>query len=589
MAAAAPPTADVQAESGAGLTSAHGLTRTQLRREQRRVYVMGLRRRLGLPVSELQARLRIAEPVVAAGLAGARPSTIARQRRNVAMHHFDIPAATISAASGPALNALQRSRARDRSLRGSHSSPAPDGLGAGEGPPPSTPPSLAASEAALDVRIADFAARLEALAGIGGCVAATEAELLDLRALVVDQAAQQSSMRQRWDESRATLATETAAREEQFSSLRDVVATTAGELAQAVDSRAEVEQRLADVENALQRSVARHEQAEADRTGMASDLSAWQQLNARDMMRRLDAAEAKLDDELSREASGRAADTSELKELIGRVTLAQEAHHLSVQDLLATERSAQESRLSAIEARLPANDSLAIPAAPNVAEHVASIEARLDSQRPIEEHRSPSPVAAGLRTGLHSPRAGRPPSRPLHDDLPGEPGERLGHVQPCASADATREPCDLVKDVQRSGPRGHAQWTAFCAAWGYNCHDPLRYSPHVLRMFLAQHDRALQPAPSPAGEAAAGDSQEPPASSFAQGAEQPVSRRALRRPRVLRPAASDPTPAARDWGDSRPPPTGTRTCGARGRTPSSLASGVLTCGARGRLPRPPDL
>ena len=44
---------------------------------------------------------------IAAGLPGGVPSGLARCRRNAAAHCFDIPAAVIATASGPALNQLQ--------------------------------------------------------------------------------------------------------------------------------------------------------------------------------------------------------------------------------------------------------------------------------------------------------------------------------------------------------------------------------------------------------------------------------------------------------------------------------------------------
>lgn len=63
------------------------------------------------------------------------------------------------------------------------------------------------------------------------------------------------------------------------------------------------------------------------------------------IQQRLDALEAKLDDELSKEASTREADVYELKELIGGEALVREAHHSSVQELIAGEKAEREAHL----------------------------------------------------------------------------------------------------------------------------------------------------------------------------------------------------------------------------------------------------
>ena len=113
--ATAAPRAGPEAASGAEERVLASLSRSQLRRRQRRAAQLAvgdelasLRFRLG---DEVHQRMHLAAPAVAAELRGDRPSTLRRQRRNAALHCFDVPAAEISLLSGQELNSLQRSSA----------------------------------------------------------------------------------------------------------------------------------------------------------------------------------------------------------------------------------------------------------------------------------------------------------------------------------------------------------------------------------------------------------------------------------------------------------------------------------------------
>ena len=110
-------TAALQArpEAASGAEDNPSLSRSQLRRWQRRaaqlavgVELAHLRSRFG---EEVDQRFHLAAPTVAAELVGGRPSTLRRQRRNAALHCFDVPAAEISRLWGQELNSIQRSRA----------------------------------------------------------------------------------------------------------------------------------------------------------------------------------------------------------------------------------------------------------------------------------------------------------------------------------------------------------------------------------------------------------------------------------------------------------------------------------------------
>ena len=89
------------------------LSRTRLRRRQRRAAQLAVSGELAFLRSrfdsEVDQRLLLAAPAVAAELSGGRPSTLRRQRRNAALHCFDVPAAEISQLTGRELNAIQRS------------------------------------------------------------------------------------------------------------------------------------------------------------------------------------------------------------------------------------------------------------------------------------------------------------------------------------------------------------------------------------------------------------------------------------------------------------------------------------------------
>ena len=125
------------------LQSSVASNRTLLRRAQRRGHLQALQLRLLVerdlrlqaeaktrpPEGEVAQRLSMATPVLEAELAGQEPLQTDRMRRNAAMHAFSVSAATISQASRPALNALQRSQSKQVNKgtaihRGAHSSPA---------------------------------------------------------------------------------------------------------------------------------------------------------------------------------------------------------------------------------------------------------------------------------------------------------------------------------------------------------------------------------------------------------------------------------------------------------------------------------
>ena len=117
--------APVAAENGSRwcqtpLTQA-GSARTQLRHQQRKLYLRELRHKLQQetakrtaaeavmdPASELHKRLQMAAPVVAAGIAYQPQIAIDRMRRNAALHNYSVSADSISRASRSQLNALQR-------------------------------------------------------------------------------------------------------------------------------------------------------------------------------------------------------------------------------------------------------------------------------------------------------------------------------------------------------------------------------------------------------------------------------------------------------------------------------------------------
>lgn len=113
MATAEPTAAKVMAAVGTGAGAA--LTRTVLRRMQRQATLRALRAKVECVVSrecslaeELVQRFLLIAPVLAAGLSGKEVRPLARRRRNVAEHVFDVQAADIASASGVALNRLQR-------------------------------------------------------------------------------------------------------------------------------------------------------------------------------------------------------------------------------------------------------------------------------------------------------------------------------------------------------------------------------------------------------------------------------------------------------------------------------------------------
>ena len=124
MVTAVPAAADVSVASGARYSGAAAavLPRTQLRRQQRRCHGVLLRarleeekrRRLAAEAcqsddpGEVAKRLRLAAPVLAAGLLGQAPLACDRRRRNAAMHCFSADAGWIAGATAAQLNRLQR-------------------------------------------------------------------------------------------------------------------------------------------------------------------------------------------------------------------------------------------------------------------------------------------------------------------------------------------------------------------------------------------------------------------------------------------------------------------------------------------------
>ena len=118
----AAPAAAVSAAMGAGGGGRAAVTsRTQLRRQQRQGYVAVLRAKLVQEAgrvlaaqawlegqSEVMKRLRMAAPVVEAGLVGQVASPCERRRRNAALHCFSADAGWIAGATAAQLNRLQR-------------------------------------------------------------------------------------------------------------------------------------------------------------------------------------------------------------------------------------------------------------------------------------------------------------------------------------------------------------------------------------------------------------------------------------------------------------------------------------------------
>ena len=98
-----------------------GSARTQLRHQQRKLYLQALKNKLQQetakrtaaeavidPASELHKRLQMTAPVVTAGIANKPPIAFDRMRRNAALHNYSVSADSISRASRSQLNALQR-------------------------------------------------------------------------------------------------------------------------------------------------------------------------------------------------------------------------------------------------------------------------------------------------------------------------------------------------------------------------------------------------------------------------------------------------------------------------------------------------
>ena len=97
-----------------GRQRCQGLSRTQLRRIQRKAHVACLLRKVREASqqrnTELHKRLQMAAPVVAAGIDGLESGALLRQRRNAALHCYDVAADVIQHATSTQLNAIQRSR-----------------------------------------------------------------------------------------------------------------------------------------------------------------------------------------------------------------------------------------------------------------------------------------------------------------------------------------------------------------------------------------------------------------------------------------------------------------------------------------------